>query len=169
MEKPLVKNRKTSLLVLSAVFGIAFILFTGCRRPPDYSAWQQSKKQGRFKDETSQSTIQSEESSLNEESFSSSSAEIAPKVSSSQRIAEEGSWVRGYSTSDETVVENQSPQEGEQTTPTDALPPAENTVWITRKGGRYHSSSSCSNMKNPYVVTLEQAQASGRTPCRKCW
>ena len=169
MENPLVKNRKTSLLLLSAVFGMAFILFTGCRRPPDYSAWQQSKKQGRFKDETSQSTIQSEESSLNEESFSSSSAEIAPKVSSSQRIAKEGSSVRGYSTSDETVVENQSPQEGEQTTPTVALPPAENTVWITRKGGRYHSSASCSNMKNPYTVTLEQAQASGRTPCRKCW
>ena len=126
MENPLVKNRKTSLLVLSAVFGMAFILFTGCRRPPDYSV-------------------------------------------SSQRIAEEGSWVRGYSTSDETVVENQSPQEGEQTAPIDSLPPAENTVWITRKGVRYHSSSSCSNMKNPYTVTLEQAQASGRTPCRKCW
>ena len=57
--------------------------------------------------------------------------------------------------------------------------PAENTntdttasgtmVWITAKGKRYHRSSSCSNMKNPYTVTLEQAQASGRTPCRKCW
>ena len=42
-------------------------------------------------------------------------------------------------------------------------------VWITAKGKRYHRSSSCSNMKNPYTVTLEQAQASGRTPCRKCW
>lgn len=44
-----------------------------------------------------------------------------------------------------------------------------NMVWITTKGKRYHRSSSCSNMKNPYTVTLEQAQASGRTPCRKCW
>lgn len=42
-------------------------------------------------------------------------------------------------------------------------------VWITAKGKRYHRSSSCSNMKNPYAVTLEQAQASGRTPCQKCW
>ena len=168
MKNPFVKNGKTSLLLLSAVFGIAFILLTGCRRSQDYSAWQQSKKQGKFKDETFQSTIQSEESSLNEESFSSSSAEIAPKVSSSQQT-EEGSSVRGYLTSDKTDVENQSPQESDGTDPMDVMPPTENTVWITAKGKRYHRSSSCSNMKNPYTVTLEQAQASGRTPCRKCW
>ena len=42
-------------------------------------------------------------------------------------------------------------------------------VWISATGSKYHSRSSCSNMKNPSQVTLEQAQALGLTPCKKCY
>jgi hypothetical protein len=45
----------------------------------------------------------------------------------------------------------------------------ENTVWIPRTGSKYHSNSSCSNMKNPSQMTLSQAQASGYEPCKKCY
>lgn len=53
-----------------------------------------------------------------------------------------------------------------------AAKPSENTqssmVWIPQSGSKYHSSSSCSNMKNPSQVPLEQAIANGYTACKKC-
>lgn len=42
-------------------------------------------------------------------------------------------------------------------------------VWIPKSGSKYHSKSSCSNMKNPTQVTLEQAEAWGYEACKKCW
>jgi len=42
-------------------------------------------------------------------------------------------------------------------------------VWIPKSGSKYHSRSGCSNMKNPSHVTKAQAEASGYTPCKKCW
>ncbi len=42
-------------------------------------------------------------------------------------------------------------------------------VWIPTNGGtKYHSRSSCSNMKNPKQVSLETAEANGYTPCKRC-
>ena len=42
-------------------------------------------------------------------------------------------------------------------------------VWIPQTGKKYHSKSSCSNMKNPTEVTIEKAQEFGFTACKKCW
>ena len=42
-------------------------------------------------------------------------------------------------------------------------------VWISGSGTKYHSNSSCSNMKNPSQVTKEVAESQGRTPCSKCY
>lgn len=56
------------------------------------------------------------------------------------------------------------------TTPAPAQPQQQEVmVWISTTGSKYHSRSSCSNMKNPSQVTLEQAQALGLTPCKKCY
>lgn len=41
-------------------------------------------------------------------------------------------------------------------------------VWITQTGSKYHSTSSCSNMKNPSQISLEQALSKGYTACKKC-
>ena len=41
-------------------------------------------------------------------------------------------------------------------------------VWIPRSGSKYHSKSTCSNMKNPIQVTLSEAKKSGYDPCKKC-
>ncbi len=46
--------------------------------------------------------------------------------------------------------------------------PIGTTVWISNTGSKYHSRSSCSNMKNPSQVTLEDAKAMGYTACKKC-
>ena len=42
-------------------------------------------------------------------------------------------------------------------------------VWIPRTGSKYHSSSSCSNMKSPSKVKKSEAISRGYTPCSKCY
>lgn len=42
-------------------------------------------------------------------------------------------------------------------------------VWIPRTGSKYHSSSDCSNMRNPSHVTISDAIDRGYTPCKKCY
>ena len=42
-------------------------------------------------------------------------------------------------------------------------------VWIPKTGKKYHSKSSCSNMKNPSQVTKEEAEDMGYEPCKKCY
>lgn len=42
-------------------------------------------------------------------------------------------------------------------------------VWIPATGSKYHSTSTCSGMKNPKLVTVSQAISSGYTACKKCY
>lgn len=41
-------------------------------------------------------------------------------------------------------------------------------VWVTEKGKRYHTISTCSGMNSPSLITQEEAAKSGRTPCKVC-
>ncbi len=45
----------------------------------------------------------------------------------------------------------------------------EQMVWIPNSGSKYHSRSSCSNMKNPTQVTISRAKQLGYEACKKCW
>lgn len=59
-----------------------------------------------------------------------------------------------------------------QGTPTPHAPrPAgpDTPVWISRFGGRYHATSSCSSMTAPIGTTLGDAEAAGYSPCGVCW
>lgn len=51
---------------------------------------------------------------------------------------------------------------------TEATQKVEAMVWIPQSGTKYHSRSSCSNMKNPMHVSLSTAVSQGYTPCKKC-
>jgi hypothetical protein len=56
------------------------------------------------------------------------------------------------------------------TTAVTAVQTKSTTVWIPTNGGKkYHSKSTCSNMKNPKKVTLSEAQKEGFTACKKCY
>ncbi|MBQ7329729.1 MAG: MBL fold metallo-hydrolase [Oscillospiraceae bacterium] len=57
------------------------------------------------------------------------------------------------------------------TKPTTApvVEPVADMVWIPKTGSKYHSSSSCSNMKNPSKVTKSEAINLGYEPCKKCY
>ena len=53
--------------------------------------------------------------------------------------------------------------------PEDAGSSATGDVWIPRTGSKYHSSPTCSNMRNPSQVSLSEAVAMGYEACGKCW
>ena len=42
-------------------------------------------------------------------------------------------------------------------------------VWICSGGARYHCRSSCSNMDDPWQVSIDEAKARGLTPCGRCY
>ena len=45
----------------------------------------------------------------------------------------------------------------------------EQMVWVAVTFKKYHSKSTCSNMKDPEKVTLSKAKAEGFTACKKCY
>ena len=48
--------------------------------------------------------------------------------------------------------------------------PGADYVWIPQHGGtKYHSTETCSNMKGPRQVTLQEAESLGFTRCSRCW
>lgn len=51
----------------------------------------------------------------------------------------------------------------------DTPPPASGYVWIPKSGKKYHISDSCSGMKNPQQVPLQDAINAGYEPCSKCY
>ena len=44
----------------------------------------------------------------------------------------------------------------------------EEMVWIPSTGKKYHTNSGCSNMIDPREVTIEEAEALGFEPCKRC-
>ena len=68
-----------------------------------------------------------------------------------------------------TVAPTEAPTEAPTQAPVVSTTKAETMVWIPSSGSKYHRSASCSNMKNPSQVTLEQAQNWGYEPCKKCY
>lgn len=58
---------------------------------------------------------------------------------------------------------------GDDPSPTPAQSADGDVVWVSQSGTKYHSTPSCSGMKNPKELTLSQAQSKGYTPCKRCY
>ncbi len=77
-------------------------------------------------------------------------------------------------TAEETEQPTEAAQETSQETRAPAtdeiidLPETEDMVWIPQSGSKYHSTSSCSNMKNPSQVSKSEAIDMGYEPCKRC-
>ncbi len=68
------------------------------------------------------------------------------------------------STSNNTEAEQQTVTEADDISDTQ-----ETMVWIPKTGSKYHSKSTCSNMKDSTQVTQSEAEALGYEPCKKCY
>ena len=63
-------------------------------------------------------------------------------------------------------ADSSKPEESSELQPAVSAP---EMVWISDNGSKYHDRASCSNMNSPYLVTVEEAEAMGRTPCKRCY
>ena len=75
----------------------------------------------------------------------------------------------------ETTTETNEPESATETVPETEKPDNSvatdekvQMVWVTESGKRYHSRSTCSNMKSPRQIPLEDAKDQGYTACQKC-
>lgn len=71
----------------------------------------------------------------------------------------------------EPVVEEPAPTPV-PTPPTEDTPsqePTQRMVWVGETGTKYHSRANCSNMKNARQITIDDAEAQGYSPCKKCY
>ena len=71
--------------------------------------------------------------------------------------------------SDTSTVSTQRTEILETTESVGTLGSAEEMVWVSVTGKKYHAKSNCSNMKNPSHITLDQAINSRYEPCKKCY
>ena len=85
---------------------------------------------------------------------SASSSEVTSSVSSEAAVLPVSSSAAPPETFPESVS---TPEEEEKT-----------MVWISDGGTKYHSRSSCSNMKNPQQIELEKAISWGYESCKRC-
>ena len=65
---------------------------------------------------------------------------------------------------DDTIPQNNTSNES-----VPQVAPQENMVWISSSRKKYHSKASCSGMKNPWQVTVDEAISQGKEPCKKCY
>lgn len=77
---------------------------------------------------------------------------------------------------EEVITEEPQPQEEQnqeasdtQTEQPEQSQSTETMVWVDDTAARYHRKSDCSGMDAAYQVTIEQAEAMGKTPCGRCY
>lgn len=114
-----------------------------------------------FSEESYTQTVTSNTEDTNVEESSKNSISSETSVTSSK--------VQSTSSKNTSSTASKNSQSSVTTTPskptnTDAL------VWVPTNGGKkYHSKSSCSNMKNPRQVTKQTAINEGFGPCGRCY
>ena len=141
--------RKIAVWILAVVIAFSVIACLGTYEDSPSNSSEATSTQT-----TSESTVQSETSS---ESFTSSKTTVTSSKAQSTSSKNTSSTVSKNSQSSVTTTPSKP-------TNTDAL------VWVPTNGGKkYHSKSSCSNMKNPRQVTKQTAINEGFGPCGRCY
>lgn len=93
-------------------------------------------------------------------------ARIAAEQKAAEEAAEKQRQQEAQQAAEREAAEREAAEQAAKSQST-----AEATVYIAASGNgaRYHSSSSCSNMKGTISLSISDAQARGYTPCQKCY
>lgn len=78
-------------------------------------------------------------------------------------------YATGASTGPSSSSSSSKPASSSKPTVTSNATTQTQMVWVSKTGKKYHSYSSCSNMKNASQVTKSEAESRGLTPCSKCY
>ena len=151
-----------SLGLLLFIVVVAFISFIGSLLPSS----DDQKREEALEHSPSVSVSQEMEPSSTPLPSSQPEISVSPSPSESADPVEDES-TEPVETPAATPVESNTPEP-------DPVPSSPSTqqptmVWISSHGNRYHRKASCSGMEDPWQVTLEEAQAMGRTPCGRCY
>lgn len=91
---------------------------------------------------------------------------IAQEKAEAERLAQEEEAAR-KAEEERLAQEQAAAQQAEQETAQQEYVPM---VWTPADGsGKYHKKSTCSGMKNPVQISLEDAKARGIQPCGRCY
>lgn len=71
-------------------------------------------------------------------------------------------------TEEEPAEQAPTEQESTESEPTESESDSGTTVWISENGTKYHTSATCSGMKEPTSLSLSDAQQQGYTACKRC-
>ena len=73
-------------------------------------------------------------------------------------------------TEEEPAEQEPTEQESTESEPTESESESnsDTTVWISENGTKYHTSATCSGMKEPTSLPLTDAQQQGYTACKRC-
>ena len=124
--------------------------------------------------EVSNNDVPSDETVKEQESVTEESSEVVVAEAPAEEVTEETTEEVTEQAVIQQEAEAAAQQAEEKVQAVEEPAPVSNSggstmVWIPKSGKKYHSSSSCSNMKNPSQVTIEKAQSLGYTPCSKCY
>lgn len=156
-----------------SIIGLS-VLFSSCSSDDtDVYAEETAATTEQTSNDESIITSDSDKSELFTSEISTVTSALAEKTTS--KTTENQSTTKKTFTSTQKTSTTQKPSTTKKTTTTKRTTtesediPDTNMVWISEHGKRYHSSPSCSNMKNPSHVSRSTAESMGLTPCAKCW
>lgn len=87
-----------------------------------------------------------------------------------RKAEEEAEAITEQEAAEKAAAEQAAAQaQAEQEAAAQTQQPQEQMVWVSQSGSKYHSNSSCSNMKNPTQITISEARNRGLEPCKKCY
>lgn len=162
---------KAKYLFMAIVMSICMLV--GCSEVSQTTGDNVIKNETQSTVEVSNNDVSGDETVKEQESVTEESSEVvteAPAEEVTEEVTEE--------VSEQAVIQQEAEaaaqQAEEEIQAVEEPAPVSNSggstmVWIPKSGKKYHSSSSCSNMKNPSQVTIEKAQSLGYTPCSKCY
>ena len=85
----------------------------------------------------------------------------APTLSENEQVVEQPA-------EEEPAEQEPTEQESTESEPTESESDSDTTVWISENGTKYHTSATCSGMKEPTSLPLAEARQQGYTACKRC-
>lgn len=163
---------KAKYLFMAIVMSICMLV--GCSVVSQTTGDNVIKNETQSTVEVSNNDVSGDETVKEQESVTEESSEVVVAEATAEEVTEETTEEVTEQAVIQQEAEAAAQQAEEKVQAVEEPAPVSNLggstmVWIPKSGKKYHSSSSCSNMKNPSQVTIEKAQSLGYTPCSKCY
>ena len=163
---------KAKYLFMAIVMSICMLV--GCSEVSQTTGDNVIKNETQSTVEVSNNDVSGDETVKEQESVTEESSEVVVAEAPAEEVTEETTEEVTEQAVIQQEAEAAAQQAEEKVQAVEEPAPVSNSggstmVWIPKSGKKYHSSSSCSNMKNPSQVTIEKAQSLGYTQCSKSY